>query len=148
MLIRGCRFPEDLWFHAEHQVWVRPEGEGQAVLGITEMGIRLSGEIYMCRPKPVGQALEPGRAMAVVELAKAIVSVKSPVAGQVLAVNEALAERPELVHRDPFGAGWLLRVQLSDWAQDQGRLVHGDAVPAAMEEHARLNLMDEKGPQP
>lgn len=142
MLIRGCEFPDELWYSAGHQVWARVEG-GEAVVGITSMGIRLSGEIYMCRPKSVGQGVEQGRAVAVVELAKSIVSVKSPVSGTVLAVNEALAAKPELVHTDPYGAGWLARLQLSGFEADQAALVHGDAVPAAMEHHAWLNQLED-----
>lgn len=138
MQIAGCAFPDDLWFHAEHQVWARPH-EGEIVVGITEMGIRLAGEIYMCRPKAVGSNIEQGRSIAVVELAKSIVSVKSPVHGQVTAVNPRLAEQPEWVHRDPFGEGWIARVNPSAWTQDLAALVHGAAVEAAMRHHAWLH---------
>jgi len=141
MLIRGCEFPDELWYSAEHQVWARVEG-GEAVVGITSMGIRASGEIYMCRPKGVGQVVEQGRAVAVVELAKSIVSVKSPVGGTVIVVNEALSSKPELVHTDPYGAGWLARLTLADFAADQAALVHGAAVPAAMEHYAWLNQLE------
>ena len=75
MIVAGCDFPDALWYHAEHQVWARLLGETEAVVGITAMGIKLAGEIYMCRPKSAGSAVEQGRSVAVVELAKAIVSV-------------------------------------------------------------------------
>lgn len=142
MLIRGCEFPDELWYSAEHQVWARVEG-GEAVVGITSMGIRASGEIYMCRPKAMGQVVEQGRAVAVVELAKSIVSVKSPVRGTVIAVNEALSAKPELVHTDPYGAGWLARLALADFAADQAALVHGEGVPAAMAHYAWLNQLED-----
>ncbi len=142
MNIAGCEFPDELWYHVEHQVWARvDEGAGEAVVGITSMGIRLAGEIYMCRPKTVGTAVEQGRSVAVVELAKSIVSVKSPLSGTVLAVNEALAARPELVHEDPYGAGWLARVRLSAWPAEARALLRGDDAAGAMLHMAWLNRL-------
>jgi glycine cleavage system H protein len=131
-------FPPDLHYHVEHQVWARVEGD-VATVGITSLGIRLAGEVYMCRPKTVGSAVEQGRSVAVVELAKSIVSVKSPVTGTVVAVNEALASRPELVHRDPYGEGWIARVALAGFAADAAALLHGEAVAPAMAHHAWLH---------
>lgn len=135
-------FPPDLHYHVEHQVWARVDGD-RARVGITSLGIRLAGEIYMCRPRPVGTAVEQGRSVAVVELAKSIVSVKSPVSGAVVAVNPALAQQPELVHRDPYGDGWLADIALADWDRDRAALLHGDAVAPAMAHHAWLNRADE-----
>jgi len=129
-------FPADLHYLVEHDVWARLHGDGTATVGITALGIKLSGEIYMCRVKPLGSEIAQGRAVAVVELAKAIVSVKSAVTGTVLAVNPRLEETPELVHRDPYGDGWLARLALHDEACDVRRLVAGDAVPEAMRRHA------------
>lgn len=142
MIVAGCDFPEALWYHAEHQVWARLIGDTEAVVGITAMGIRLAGEIYMCRPKSVGAVVEQGRSVAVVELAKAIVSVKSPLSGEVLEINAALAEQPERVHTDPYGSGWLARLRLSAWLAEAQALVHGAAVPDAMARHAWLNRLD------
>lgn len=131
------RFPTDLHYLVEHDVWARPIGDGTATVGITALGIRLSGEIYMCRARPPGSVIEQGRAIAVVELAKAIVSVKCAVSGTVLVVNPRLEEAPELVHTDPYGEGWLARLKLRDFNADATRLVSGDAVPKAMRVHAR-----------
>lgn len=137
--------PAELFYLVEHQVWARLEGDGTATVGITALGIRLSGEIYMARPRGVGVAVEQGRAVAVVELAKSIVSVKSPVTGTVVAVNEALAAQPELVHTDPYGAGWLARLSLTRWDDDLATLLTGDAVAPAMAHHAWLNREDGTG---
>lgn len=130
--------PPDLYFLMEHQVWARLEGDGTATVGITALGIALSGEVYMCRPKRVGTALEQAATVAVVELAKSIVAVKTPVAGTVIAVNPALEERPCLVHKDPYGEGWIARLQLADFSADVAALEHGDAVAPAMARHAWL----------
>lgn len=131
--------PPALHYLVEHQVWARPEGDGTATVGITALGIRLSGDIYMCRPKAVGTAVAQGQSIGVVELAKSVVSVKSPVSGTVVAVNPQLQDTPELVHLDPYGAGWLARVALSRFEADAAALVHGDAVAPAMAHHAWLH---------
>lgn len=136
MDFRDVSFPPDLHYLVEHDVWARVEGDGMATVGITALGIKLSGEIYMCRAKAVGSAVEQGRAVAVVELAKAIVSVKSPVTGTVVAANPLLEATPELVHRDPYGEGWIARLSLHDFIADATRLVSGEAVPDAMARHA------------
>jgi len=142
MNVHGVDFPAALHYHVEHQTWARVEADGSATVGITALGIRLSGEIYMCRPKAVGQAVEQGRSVAVVELAKAIVAVKSPLSGTVVDVNALLAETPELVHQDPYGRGWIARLAPSAWEAERAALVHGEAVAAAMAHHAWLNQIE------
>ncbi len=143
MIVAGLEFPDELHYLVEHQVWARLEGDGTATVGITALGIAQAGEIYMCRPKWPGSVIEQGRSIAVVELAKSIVSVKSPVRGTVAAINAALEKTPELVHRDPYGQGWLARVQLADFEADRAALLQGEPVAAAMERHAWLSRMDD-----
>ena len=144
MQVRGFHFPDELHYLVEHQVWARLEPGGTARLGITALGVHLAGgEIYMARSKLVGTVVAQGGSVAVVELAKAIVSVKSPVSGTVVQVNVRLAAEPELVHRDPYGEGWLARLALADFAADEPALVHGEAaVRPAMEQHAWLNQVE------
>lgn len=142
LTVCGLPFPEELHYLVEHQVWARVHADGSATAGITSLGVQLAGEIYMCRPKGVGQEIEQGRSLAVVELAKSIVSVKSPVGGVVLEVNARLAERPELVHEDPYGEGWLARIALRDLEADRAALLHGpQAVAEAMARHAQLHRL-------
>jgi glycine cleavage system H protein len=136
--------PADLHVHVEHQVWARvDEAAATARVGITALGIRLAGgEIYMCRPRPAGSEVAQGRSVAVVELAKSIVSVKSPVSGEVVRINEALGERPELVHTDPYGAGWIAELRLADWAGDRTALLAAADAREAMRHHAWLHRED------
>ena len=142
MMLLGLEFPDHLHYAIEPQTWARVENDGTVTVGITALGVHLSGEIYFCRPKSVGQDIECGRSIAVVELAKSIVSVQSPVAGRVVAINERLAQAPEWVHTDPYGNGWLARLQPSDLAGDLTLLIHGEAVSTAMREHARLHQIE------
>jgi glycine cleavage system H protein len=141
MLICGCDFPEDLHYLADHQVWLRRHDDGTGTVGITSLGIVQAGEIYMCRPKAPGSEVQQGKGIAVVELAKSIVSVKSPASGTVLAANPHLADRPELVHADPYGEGWIARLRLTAWDAEAAGLVHGPRVAPVMQHYAHLNRM-------
>ncbi|MEI6803110.1 MAG: glycine cleavage system protein H [Burkholderiales bacterium] len=138
MQIGTLDFPDDLFYLVEHQVWARLSADQRVTVGITALGIRVAGEIYMCRPKPVGALLQQGKSVAVVELAKSIVSVKTPVSGTVLETNSQLLSTPELVHQDPYGQGWIARLQAHQLDTDLQHLLHGNAVRAAMEQYARL----------
>jgi glycine cleavage system H protein len=142
LIAAGFECPDDLFYLIDDQVWARLEGDGTATVGITALGVFLAGEIYMCRPKMAGVDVSQGRGVAVVELAKSIVSVKSPVSGVVVEANPRLAAEPQLVHGDPYGAGWLARLRLADFEADRAGLLNGEAVVAAMERHAWLHRAD------
>lgn len=143
MEIRGFEFPDALWYDVEHQVWARAEDDGSVTVGISSLGIRQAGEIYMCRPKQVGSEIDAGRSVAVVEVAKAILSVKSPIAGSIVATNPRLAAEPELVHREPYGNGWIARLSPARWDDDRSRLLHGEAALRPAIEHILwLNRLD------
>lgn len=130
MKIAELDFPEDLWYLPEWDTWARLESDGTATVGISSLGIALSGELYMCRPKSSGSELEQGRAIAVVELAKSVVSVKSPLTGVVVEVNPLLEDHPELPFKSPYGDGWLARVRLTRWEVDQQNLRKGSLIEA------------------
>ncbi|WP_457321507.1 glycine cleavage system protein H [Roseateles sp. P5_E11] len=142
MLIAGTEMPEALWYWVDDQTWAEPLPDGHVRIGITALGLKASGDIYMCRPKPVGSEVEQGRSIGVVELAKSIVSVKSPLSGRVVKVNEALEERPELVHQSPYDAGWLVELAPSNLEAEKAQLTIGeDAIRKAMQEWAWLNQL-------
>ncbi|MDO5691627.1 MAG: glycine cleavage system protein H [Pseudomonadota bacterium] len=134
--------PPHLHYLMAHQVWARVEGDGTATVGITQLGIRLGGEVYMCRAKRVGTDVAQGGTIAVVELSKSVVAVKSPVSGTVMAVNELLEEQPEHIHLDPWGRGWIARLRLSDFKSDRSALITGDAVAPAMAHQAWLHRLE------
>ncbi|WP_343622443.1 glycine cleavage system protein H [Roseateles puraquae] len=143
MLIAGAELPEHLWYWIDEQTWAVPLEDGRVRVGITALGLKASGDIYMCRPKSVGSEVEQGRSLGVVELSKSIVSVKSPLSGTVMRVNEALEERPELVHQAPYEAGWLLELAPARLEEERGRLAIGEAdIRAAMQRWAWLNQLE------
>jgi glycine cleavage system H protein len=129
-------FPDDLHYGVADAVWARLHDDGSATVGITSLGLLLSGEIYMCRVKPVTTVVQRGRSVAVVELAKAIVSVKSALGGTVIEVNSRVEATPKLVHLDPYGDGWLARLTPTDLAGDREHLVSGPAAQALLARNA------------
>lgn len=143
MLIAGTELPDDLWYWVEDQTWAQLLPGGGVRVGITALGLKASGELYMCRPKSVGSEVAQGRSVGVVELSKSVVSVRSPLSGTVTRVNEALETQPELVHRSPYGEGWLVELAPSQLPQEQARLAIGAAaVSEAMQAWARLNRLE------
>ena len=107
--------PGDLRYTKDHE-WIRVEGD-EALVGITGYAADQLGDIVFVELPDVGRALEQHGTFGVVESVKAVSDQYAPVAGEVVAVNEALAGKPELVNDDPYGDGWMLRVRLADVAQ-------------------------------
>ncbi len=131
MDILGFEYPDDAWFFLEQDMWCRARADGSMEVGITAFGIHLSGDVYMCRPKPAGTELVQGQTLAVAELSKAVVAIRSPVTGRVIEVNPLLEDTPELVHREPYARGWIARIAPARWAEDLARLAHGESLAAA-----------------
>jgi glycine cleavage system H protein len=105
-------YPDDLRYHPEHD-WARVEGD-QATLGITWYAQDSLGEVVFFDPPELGRQLARDEAYAEVESVKAVSDVIAPLAGEVVAVNEALADSPERINEDPYGEGWLVKVRLAD----------------------------------
>ena len=108
-------YPEDLKYHAEHD-WARIEGD-QATFGITWYAQDALGEVVFFDPPEVGASVSKDDAYAEVESVKAVTDVFAPLSGEIVEVNEALAESPEKVNQDPYGEGWMVKVKLSDPAE-------------------------------
>lgn len=110
--------------------WVRLEG-GQAVVGITDYAQEQMSELTFVELPEVGEQVEAEDEVAVVESVKAANDVFAPVAGTIVAVNEALLEQPELVNQDPFGKGWLFKLKPADPAELDD-LLDADAYEAQL----------------
>jgi len=107
--------PEDLRYAETHE-WIRPEGS-TGIVGITDHAqAELTDVVYVELPQ-VGAVLEAHQAIAVVESVKAASDIYSPVGGEVVAVNSELESNPALVNTDPYGAGWLFKIKLSNAAE-------------------------------
>ena len=105
-------YPDDLKYHPEHD-WARIEGS-EATFGITWYAQDALGEVVFYEPPEVGSDVTKDQAYTEVESVKAVSDVYAPLSGEVTAVNDRVAEIPELVNEDPYGEGWLVKVKLSD----------------------------------
>ena len=107
--------PPDLHYTAEHE-WVRRSGEDTARIGITDFAQSALGDVVFVQLPDVGTELTAGESFGEVESTKSVSDLYAPVSGKVSAVNSDLDGSPQLVNSDPYGAGWLLDVQVADAA--------------------------------
>jgi glycine cleavage system H protein len=121
------QIPDALKYTKDHE-WLRVEA-GEGVVGITDFAQDALGDVVFVELPAVGTALTAGQAFGVVESNKSVSDLFAPVAGTVVAVNEALRDTPEAVNRDPYGEGWMVRLRLDDPAQADG-LLAADAYRA------------------
>jgi glycine cleavage system H protein len=127
--------PSDLRYTKSHE-WVRQVQGGAMEIGITEHAQSALGDLVFVEVPDVGRALKAGDACAVVESVKAASDVYSPVAGKVIASNASLATQPELLNQDPYGAGWLFRLD-SGAAPDVSRLMTAGAYETFLTEESK-----------
>ena len=126
--------PGDLQYTKSHE-WVRQAPNGGVEIGITEHAQSALGDLVFVEVPDVGRTLKAGEACAVVESVKAASDVYSPVAGKVIANNAALAGAPELLNQDPYGAGWLFRLDAS--ATAGAALMNAAAYAAFLAEESK-----------
>ena len=105
-------FPQNLKYTNEHE-WIRVDGD-IAYVGITDYAQGQLGDIVFVDIPTVGETLEAGETFGTIEVVKTISDLFLPIAGEVLEQNEALEENPELVNKDPYGEGWLIKVKPAD----------------------------------
>ncbi len=105
-------YPEDLKYHAEHD-WARIEGD-TATFGITWYAQDALGEVVFFDPPEVGTSVSKDQAYTEVESVKAVSDVIAPLSGEIVEVNEGLADTPEKINADPYSEGWMVKVRLSD----------------------------------
>lgn len=118
------RIPDELRYTKSHE-WVRTLPDGSVEIGITDHAQAALGDLVFVEVPQAGRILSAGDACAVVESVKAASDVYSPMGGEVLAGNEALATQPELINQDPYGQGWILRLRPTTGAAGAGLLDSG-----------------------
>ena len=122
-------YPPDLLYHSEHD-WARIDGE-EATFGITWYAQDALGEVVFFEAPQVGSKVTKDEPYTEVESVKAVSDVVAPLSGEVVAVNEALSDKPETINDDPYGEGWLVRVKLSDPSETQS-LMDAEAYEASL----------------
>ncbi len=122
--------PENLKYTKEHE-WIRVEGD-VAVVGITDFAQGELGDIVFVEIETVGESLEGGETFGTVEAVKTVSDLFMPVGGEVIEFNTALEDSPELINKDPYGEGWMIRIKISDPAQ-LDELMDAEAYQAMLE---------------
>lgn len=117
-------YPDGLLYHEEHD-WARLDGDS-ATFGITWYAQDALGELVFFDAPSVGATVEKGESYAEVESVKAVSDVIAPLSGEVLEVNEELAQRPETVNEDPYGEGWLVKIKLRDPSETESLMSAAD----------------------
>ena len=122
-------YPDDLLYHPEHD-WARVS-DGEATFGITWFAQDSLGEVVFLDPPAVGSTVSKDSPYTEVESVKAVSDVISPLSGEIIEVNQMLADKPETINEDPYGEGWLVKVKLSD-PSEQESLLDASAYEATL----------------
>jgi len=124
--------PGDLMYTSEHE-WLRREDDGSISIGVTDHAQAALGDFVYVELPEVGQDVESGGDMAVVESVKAASDVYAPIDGKVVAVNDGLSDDPETINSDPYGEGWIVKIEPAGEI-DEGALLTPDAYQALLDE--------------
>jgi glycine cleavage system H protein len=116
-------YPDDLLYHPEHD-WAKIEGD-TATLGITWFAQDALGEVVFFDPPDVGSTVTKDEPYAEVESVKAVSDVIAPLSGEIIEVNGDLGDAPETINSDPYGGGWLIKIRLSEPAEQDSLLDQG-----------------------
>lgn len=108
--------PENLKYTKEHE-WVLDNGDGTVTIGITEFAQGELGDIVFVELEEVGSDFSQDDTFGTVEAVKTVSDLYAPVDGEVVEINEALEDNPELVNDDPYGEGWMIKLKVSDVSQ-------------------------------
>jgi glycine cleavage system H protein len=123
--INNCLIPEDLYYWPEKHVWARPEADGTLTIGMTYVAQSLAKRFISCTIKKTAKVLEKGKSVATVESGKWVGPVPLPVSGAIVAINEPVTKKPDLINSEPYGAGWIARIKPVDWEAERAALVTG-----------------------
>lgn len=124
-------YPDDYLYSQEHE-WVRVE-EDVCILGITEFAQEELGEVVYVELPEVGQVFDAGDEIGTIESVKAVAEMYTPVAGEIVEINEAVADNPEILNDDPHKDGWLVKVQFSS-DSDLKKLMNAEQYATFVEE--------------
>ncbi len=105
--------PDDLKYTREHE-WVRDNGDGTVTVGITDFAQGELGDIVFVELEPEGSEFDQDEVFGTVEAVKTVSELYSPVSGEIIEINEALEDDPEIVNNEPYGGGWMVKIKLSD----------------------------------
>ena len=122
--------PDNLKYTKDHE-WIKADGD-EAFIGITEFAQKELGDIVFIEVETEGESIEAGEAFGTIEAVKTVSDLFMPVAGEVLEFNEELEANPEIVNKDPYGEGWIIKIKVADTAS-LDELLDSDAYKGLIE---------------
>lgn len=122
-------------FYSAEGVWAKAEGE-RVRLGLSDFVQQRNGDVAFADVKPAGTVLAAGDELAVIETIKVNITFTAPVNGKIVEVNPAMADAPEAINQDPYGAGWLTALEVADWENEQAKLLDPQAYFTTMKGQA------------
>lgn len=136
--VEGYELPDELYYHREH-MWARVEN-GDVVVGITDFAQKLAGDISFVDMPEEGDEVEQDERVGTIETGKWLGKLYAPVSGEVTARNEAVEDDPTVINRDPYGEGWIFKIEMSA-PEELENLLHGEAavewLKGEIEKHAK-----------
>lgn len=117
-------YPDEFRYSKDHE-WVKVEG-GEAVIGVSDFAQHQLGDIIYVELPQVGATLDVHQSVGVIESVKSVSDVYAPVSGEIVAVNEALAQGPDRINQDPHGKGWIARIKMRNPADVEALMTAGD----------------------
>ncbi|PKH22562.1 glycine cleavage system protein H [Enterobacterales bacterium CwR94] len=124
--------PDALKYSEEHE-WVREESEGVYVVGITDHAQALLGDVVFVDLPEMNAVFAKGKEVGVIESVKAASDIYTPISGEVIEINDALGDSPEIVNSDPYHAGWIFKIKASD-VSELDNLLNADDYRALIKE--------------
>jgi glycine cleavage system H protein len=124
-------------FYNDEGVWAKEEN-GRVRIGLSDFVQQRSGDVAFAEVKPAGTILAAGEEVAVIETIKVNITYTSPVNGKIVEVNPAMNNAPEAINQDPYGAGWLAEMEVTDWNADHAKLLDPQAYFKIMKGQAEV----------
>lgn len=132
-IVRGCEMPDDLLYDVDNNIWYREHEDGTVTIGMTMVAAAMAGQLVAFTAKRAGKTVKAGRSCATVESGKWVGPAKIAFDAEVIENNAQLTADPKLANADPYGDGWMVKLQPADWGAAKGTLILGSEVGAPYE---------------
>ncbi len=141
--IRGCVILKDLYYAVGDHTWVQINDDDTVTIGMTDVAQNMAGPVLHAKVKKVGALRKKGKPVGTVESSKWVGPVKTPISGEIVAVNEALQSDPQLINRSPYKKGWIAKIKPANLTEELSELLSGDSAVNAYRE--KIENEDIKG---
>ncbi|HHL73607.1 MAG TPA: glycine cleavage system protein GcvH [Bacteroidetes bacterium] len=129
--VRGCVIRLDLYYSVNDHTWAQVNDDGTVTVGMTDIAQNLAGPLLHTKCKKVGLTRKKGKPIATVESGKWVGPVKTPISGEIVEVNDAVAQDAKIINRSPYREGWIARIKPEDLEGDMADMVTGEAAVEA-----------------